>query len=135
MAGGVPAFDELMQLDLTGLKGGLNYIEARVELIRTFDQDYGINSGPLHVEMSDSERMTVGSLYEYWAEIYDQYKIWDRFHISYDEYLERPSFMIESLNQSAERMNKKDIEAAEKIKQQAERERLKQNIKDKKNKR
>lgn len=135
MAGGVPAFDELMQLDLTGLKGGLNYIEARVELIRTFDQDYGINAGPLHVEMSDSERMTVGSLYEYWAEIYDQYKIWDRFHISYDEYLERPSFMIESLNQSAERMNKKDIEAAEKIKQQAERERLKQNLKDKKNKR
>lgn len=132
MAGGVPAFDELMQLDLTGLKGGLNYIEARVELIRTFDQDYGINAGPLHVEMSDSERMTVGSLYEYWAEIYDQYKIWDRFHISYDEYLERPSFMIESLNQSAERMNKKDIEAAEKIKQQAERERLKQNLKDKK---
>lgn len=117
-----------MGLDITGLVGGLNYIEARVELIRAFDTDYDINSGSSLVEMSKAEKMTPGSLYEYWAEIYDQYKIWDRWHLSFDEYIDRPSFMMESLNQTAERLNKKDLEAAEKIKQEAERERLRQKV-------
>lgn len=117
-----------MGLDITGLVGGLNYIEARVELIRAFDTDYDIDSGSSLVEMSKAEKMTPGSLYEYWAEIYDQYKIWDRWHLSFDEYIDRPSFMMESLNQTAERLNKKDLEAAEKIKQEAERERLRQKV-------
>ncbi|AQT28165.1 hypothetical protein pVa21_224 [Vibrio phage pVa-21] len=115
-------------MDITGLVGGLNYIEARVELIRAFDTDYDIDSGSSLVEMSKAEKMTPGSLYEYWAEIYDQYKIWDRWHLSFDEYIDRPSFMMESLNQTAERLNKKDLEAAEKIKQEAERERLRQKV-------
>lgn len=117
-----------MGLDITGLVGGLNYIEARVELIRAFDTDYDIDAGSSLVEMSKAEKMTPGSLYEYWAEIYDQYKIWDRWHLSFDEYIDRPSFMMESLNQTAERLNKKDLEAAEKIKQEAERERLRQKV-------
>lgn len=117
-----------MGLDLTGLPGGLNYVEARTELVRAYDSDYAIDSGNTLVEMSTAEKMTPGSLYEYWAEIYDQYKIWDRFHVSFDEYINRPSFMMESMNQTAERLNKKDIDAAEKIKQDAERERLRHKV-------
>ena len=121
-----------MQLDITGLPGGLNYIEARTELIRAFDEDFDIDAGIAHVEMSTAEKMTPGPLYEYWQEIYDQYKIWERWHISFDAYIDRPSFMMESLNQTAERLNKKDIDAAEKIKVQAEKERLKQKLRNKK---
>ena len=102
------------------------------QLIRAFDDDFDIDAGSSHVEMSSVEKMTPGSLYEYWLEIYDQYKIWERWHISFDAYIDRPSFMMESLNQTAERLNKKDIEAAEKIKRQAEKERLSNKLRNKK---
>lgn len=121
------AFDELIRVDTTNLKGGLNHIEARAELINVYDADYGIESGHEHVDMTDNESLTAGSLFEYWAEIYDQFKIWDRFHITFDSYIDRPSFLMESLNQTAERLNKKDIDIAEKIKQEAEREKQKAN--------
>ncbi len=121
------AFDELFRFDTTNLRGGLNYIEARSELIQVYDEDYGIESGHEHIDMTKQESLTSGSLFEYWAEIYDQFKIWDRFHISFDSYIDRPSFLMESLNQTAERLNKKDIDLAEKIKQEAEREKQKLN--------
>jgi len=66
--------------------------------------------------MSSNESMTKGSLYEYWAEKYAQFRIWDMWHISYDEYIDRPSFLIESLNQTAERVNARDLAELERLK-------------------
>jgi len=66
--------------------------------------------------MSESETIVTGSLYEYWAETYDDNKIKDRFGLSFDEYINRPSALITSLNATAERLDAADIERLEKLK-------------------
>lgn len=98
-----------MSYDLTNLKGGLDYIGAAAELRGAYDEDYQISAGYYGLTMSEEETLTGGkSLYEYWLETYDQYKIWDRWHISFDEYIDRPSFIMEAMNQTAERLKAKD---------------------------
>lgn len=97
------------------LTSRLTYAEARYELMAAFDDDYGINSGVTHCEMSDNEQFSPSSLYEYWAEIYAQEKIGDVFKISFDDYIKRPSFLIESLNRAAERSREKEASASKRL--------------------
>lgn len=118
---------ELMSIDTSGIVGGLNYIEARIELIQAYDADFGLDTGYYNVAIPNEEKFTPKSLYDYWADKYDLFKIWDRWHINFDEYLQRPSFMIEALNAAAERCCKREKEEAERLKQQLEAEKKKAN--------
>lgn len=109
------AFQELISLDTTELKGGINYIEASISIMRAFDTDYGIDAGVSSVEMSDAERFTPGSLFDYWCMKFDDHKLGERFNISITDFIDLPSFMMESLCKSAEQSVDREAAISEDI--------------------
>ena len=62
--------------------------------------------------MSDCEKMTDGSLYEYWMSQYIRFQIGSKFNISFFEYLEQPRFRIQAMNRTAERDSSSEVAEA-----------------------
>lgn len=97
-----------MKLDTTSLfkrrdSRPITYQEAHDELLSTFDTVAGIDSGENNVGLSDFENPLNNSLYQIWMETYVREGIGDYYRISFDEWLERPRWMMMNMLEVAKR--------------------------------
>ncbi|QVW28554.1 hypothetical protein pEaSNUABM8_00057 [Erwinia phage pEa_SNUABM_8] len=74
-------------------------------MLSTYDDVMGLETGENNISLSDFENPLMGSLYEIWMSTYTREKIWDVFHIDFDDFLERPRWKIMKMLEVAKRRN------------------------------
>lgn len=102
-----------MGIDTRELEGGMQYTEASRYLREAYDTNFQLDTGPTGIEMTDSEHMTKGSLFEYWLGQYRRFKIGDLWNLNFYEYLDQPRFRIQAMNRIAEQDSKDEVADAE----------------------
>lgn len=79
-------------------------------LREAYDDDYGLKTGYYGVNICDEEKLQQGSLTEYWAREYKKCRIWETFHISFNEFMgktrsEMQMFCKVALEQDMQELN------------------------------
>ena len=101
-------------------------MEARLSLRQCYDDSYGLDTGPFGVEMTDAESPARYSLYEYWADVHANERIFHHYGLNLDQFLDRPRYKIEILVNKVKPMNKSEETTAAKIQEEIKRQ-LEQN--------
>lgn len=88
-----------MKLDATSLfkkRGGkpITYQEAHDTLLEAFDEALEHDTGENNVFFSDFDDPLTASLLDIWMDTYIRERIGERFHLSFDEFLDRPRYEI-----------------------------------------
>lgn len=102
-----------MKIDTKDVEGGIQYTEATRYLREAYDTNYKLDTGPTGVEMTECEKMTSGSLHEYWLSQFGRFNIGVRFNISFFDYIDQPRFRIQAMNRTAEREDRNELADAD----------------------
>lgn len=63
----------------------------------------GMDTGENNISLSDFENPIMGSLYEIWMTKYTTDRIWDVFHVNFDDFLNRPRWEMMKMLEVAKR--------------------------------
>lgn len=72
----------------------ITYQEAHDTLLEAFDDAIEHETGDNNVFFSDFDDPLTGSLLDIWMDTYIRERIGERFHLSFDEFLDRPRYEI-----------------------------------------
>lgn len=72
-------------------------------MLSTYDEVMGFETGENNIGLSDFENPLIGSLYEIWMTTYVRERIGDIFHLSFDEFLNRPRWEMMKMLEVAKR--------------------------------
>lgn len=98
----------------------ITYQEAHDELLEAYDEAIEHFVGNDHVGISDFEDPLNGSLYQLWLDTYIREQIGERFHLSFDEFLDRPRWEIGMMLSTLQRLRTAVQNAMNKGKTEAE---------------
>lgn len=90
----------------------ITYQEAHDELLGAYDQAVGHDTRENNVHLSDFENPVHNSLYSIWYDTYLREQVGEKFHMSIDEFLDRPRYQIQMMLNSLARLRtavKRDI--------------------------
>lgn len=84
----------------------ITYQEAHDELLSTYDDYMGLDTGYHHVGLSSFENPLHGSLYELWMKAFLREGVGENFKVSFEEWLKKPRwYLLMQLRLLAERRN------------------------------
>lgn len=91
------ALDALMSIDTSTLSTPITEIQAQIMIMQAYDEDYNLDTGEFSVCICDEEKLGEGSLIEYWAREYKRCRIWETWHYTLDEFMDRPRSQMQML--------------------------------------
>lgn len=97
-----------MKLDTTSLfkrrdSRPITYQEAHDELLSTYDEVLGLNTGENNISVSDFENPINQSLYEIWMATFVREGIYETFGLNFDAWLDRPRWQLMKMLEVAKR--------------------------------
>lgn len=84
-------------MDTSGLIHQITDLEAQVMVREAYDEDFGLDTGIFGVGMCEEEKLIAGSLWEHWAMEYKRCRIWETWHINFDDFMNRPRSNMQML--------------------------------------
>ncbi|ANZ50232.1 hypothetical protein PHOBOS_42 [Erwinia phage vB_EamM_Phobos] len=110
-----------LKLDTTSLfkrrdHRAVTYQEAYDELMASYDQSVGLETGRYHVAMSFQEDPLANSLYQIWVETFIREDVYKYMGMNFQQFLQQPRWLIDMQLKAIKRRHQDETALANEIK-------------------